>query len=298
MRYLRARGEDVVYVCGTDEHGVPITLTAEREGKSPREVVDYWWAHMKETFERFDISFDNFSRTSDRVARQEHPALLPQAQGGRLHLGGGVQADVQPDGGTLPARPLRRGDVSRVRLQGGQGRPVRQLRILVRGLRAHRAALQDHGRTRRGPRDTHLYLDLPKFSERLREYVVGQEHWRSSVKNFILGIIDGGLEKRPYHARHPVGRPRSRAGLRGQALLRLVRRLHRLRLLDGRVGRERRGAGQVEGVLAGAETRLIHFIGKDNTVFHTLIWPAQLMGTAEDGEEPSSSPTTCRPTSS
>ncbi|HEX5700102.1 MAG TPA: class I tRNA ligase family protein, partial [Rubrobacter sp.] len=64
VRYLRARGEDVVYACGTDEHGVPITLTAEREGKDPQEVVDYWWANMKETFERFGISFDNFSRTS------------------------------------------------------------------------------------------------------------------------------------------------------------------------------------------------------------------------------------------
>src|SRR5215207_191260 len=62
--YLPARGEDVVYACGTDEHGVPITLTAEREGKDPQEVVDYWWANMKETFQRFDISFDNFSRTS------------------------------------------------------------------------------------------------------------------------------------------------------------------------------------------------------------------------------------------
>src|SRR3712207_9011255 len=67
VRYLRARGEDVVYVCGTDDHGVPITLRAEREGKSPREVVDYWWAHMKETFERFDISFDNFSHTSTEL---------------------------------------------------------------------------------------------------------------------------------------------------------------------------------------------------------------------------------------
>jgi methionyl-tRNA synthetase len=47
VRYLRARGEDVVYVCGTDDHGVPITLRAEREGKSPREVVDYWWGTEK-----------------------------------------------------------------------------------------------------------------------------------------------------------------------------------------------------------------------------------------------------------
>src|SRR3712207_2235714 len=61
VRYLRARGEDVVYACGTDEHGVPITLTAEREGKDPQEVVDYWWANMKETFARFDISLDRKS---------------------------------------------------------------------------------------------------------------------------------------------------------------------------------------------------------------------------------------------
>ena len=70
VRYLRTRGHDVVYVCGTDEHGVPITLTAEREGKSPREVVDYWYGHMEETFRRFGIGFDNFSRTSTELHAQ------------------------------------------------------------------------------------------------------------------------------------------------------------------------------------------------------------------------------------
>ena len=105
--------------------------------------------------------------------------------------------------------------------------------------------IEPHSKVTGGPVEvretTHLYLDLPKFSDRLREYVAGQEHWRTSVKNFILGIIDGGLEKRPDNAGHPVGRPRPRAGLRGQALLRVVRRLHRLRLLDDGVGREHRG---------------------------------------------------------
>src|SRR3712207_9195572 len=64
VRYLKARGHDVVYVCGTDEHGVPIPLTAERDGRPPREVVDYWYAHMHATFGRFVIAFDNFSRIS------------------------------------------------------------------------------------------------------------------------------------------------------------------------------------------------------------------------------------------
>src|ERR687894_1624709 len=101
----------------------------------------------------------------DPAAREEHPDLLPQAQGGRLHLRGGVQADVQPDGGPLPAGPLRRGHVPGVRLQGGPRRPVRQLRLVVRGLRAYRSPLQGNGRPGRGPRDD---PPLPRPAEILR----------------------------------------------------------------------------------------------------------------------------------
>ena len=64
VRFLRMRGEDVIYVCGTDEHGVPITITAEKQGRTPREVVDEYHETIHREFEAFGISFDNFSRTS------------------------------------------------------------------------------------------------------------------------------------------------------------------------------------------------------------------------------------------
>ena len=90
----------MVYACGTDEHGVPITLTAEREGKDPQEVVDYWWANMKETFERFGISFDNFSRTSTPLHAKNTQLFyrkLKEAATSRRR----VQAGVQSCGGSF-----------------------------------------------------------------------------------------------------------------------------------------------------------------------------------------------------
>ena len=105
VRYLRARGEDVVYVCGTDEHGVPITLTAEREGKDPQEVVDYWWAHMKETFGRFGISFDNFSRTSTPLhAKNTQIFYRKLKEGGYISEAESKQMYSPTEGRFLPDR--------------------------------------------------------------------------------------------------------------------------------------------------------------------------------------------------
>ena len=105
VRYLRMRGEDVVFVGGTDEHGVPITLTAEREGKEPQEVVDYWYAHMKETFSRFGISFDNFSRTSTPL-HAENTQLFYQKlkEGGYISEAESKQMYSPTEGRFLPDR--------------------------------------------------------------------------------------------------------------------------------------------------------------------------------------------------
>ena len=66
-RYLRMQGEDVVFVCGSDEHGVPITIKAKKEGITPQQVVDRYHAIIKQSFVNFGITFDNYSRTSDPV---------------------------------------------------------------------------------------------------------------------------------------------------------------------------------------------------------------------------------------
>ncbi|MDQ3428790.1 MAG: methionine--tRNA ligase, partial [Actinomycetota bacterium] len=286
VRYLRARGEDVIYVCGTDEHGVPITLTAEREGKDPQDVVDYWWAHMKETFARFDISFDNFSHTSTPLHAEntqlfyrklKESGYISEAESKQMYSP--TEERFLPDRyveGTCPVCGYKeaRGDQCD---NCGSWYEAYEL-------------IDPHSKVTGGPAEvretTHLYLDLPRLSERLREYVGGQEHWRSSVKNFILGIIDGGLEKRPITRDIKWGVPVPEPGFEDKrfyvwfdACIGYVSSTMEWAQNTGEPDRWREYWQE-------PDTRLIHFIGKDNTVFHSLVWPAQLMGVGEDGEEP------------
>ncbi len=81
VRYLRLRGEDVLYICGTDEFGVPITLTAEREGITPKELVDRNYASIKKSFEGFGMSFDNFSQTSREIHAETSQAFFLDLHG-------------------------------------------------------------------------------------------------------------------------------------------------------------------------------------------------------------------------
>ena len=286
VRYLRAQGHDVVYVCGTDEHGVPITLTAEREGKSPREVVDYWWAHMKETFERFDISFDNFSRTSTELhARNTQLFYRKLKEGGYISEEESKQMYSPTEGRFLPDRYVE-GTCPVCGYKEARGDQCENCGSWYEAYEL----IEPHSKITGGPVEvretTHLYLDLPKFSERLRDYVGGQEHWRSSVKNFILGIIDAGLEKRPITRDISWGVPVPEPGYEDKrfyvwfdACIGYVSSTVEWAENEGEPDRWREYWQE-------PETRLIHFIGKDNTVFHALVWPAQLMGVGEDGEEP------------
>jgi methionyl-tRNA synthetase len=286
VRYLRARGHDVVYVCGTDEHGVPITLTAEREGKSPREIVDYWWAHMKETFERFDISFDNFSRTSTELhARNTQLFYRKLKEGGYISEEESKQMYSPTEGRFLPDRYVE-GTCPVCGYKEARGDQCENCGSWYEAYEL----IEPHSKITGGPVEvretTHLYLDLPKFSERLRDYVGGQEHWRSSVKNFILGIIDAGLEKRPITRDISWGVPVPEPGYDDKrfyvwfdACIGYVSSTVEWAENEGEPDRWREYWQE-------PDTRLIHFIGKDNTVFHALVWPAQLMGVGEDGEEP------------
>jgi len=286
VRFLRARGYDVVYVCGTDEHGVPITLTAEREGKSPREVVDYWWAHMKVTFARFDISFDNFSRTSTELhARNTQLFYRKLKEGGYISEEESKQMYSPTEGRFLPDRYVE-GTCPVCGYKEARGDQCDNCGSWYEAYEL----IDPHSKITGGPVEvretTHLYLDLPKFSDRLREYVAGQEHWRGSVRNFILGIIDAGLEKRPITRDISWGVPVPEPGYEDKRFY---------VWFDACIGYVSSTVEWAENVgepdrwrdyWQEPDTRLIHFIGKDNTVFHALVWPAQLMGVGEDGEEP------------
>src|SRR5918998_4698289 len=286
VRYLRMRGEDVVFVGGTDEHGVPITLTAEREGKEPQEVVDYWYTHMKETFSRFGISFDNFSRTSTPLhAKNTQLFYQKLKEGDYISEAESKQMYSPTEGRFLPDRYVE-GTCPVCGYKEARGDQCDNCGSWYEAYEL----IDPHSKVTGGPAEvretTHLYLDLPKFSDRLREYVASQEHWRTSVKNFILGIIDGGLEKRPITRDIEWGVPVPEPGFENKRFYvwfdACIGYLSSAMEWAEKIGDPDRWREywQEPG------TRLIHFIGKDNTVFHALVWPALLTGTGEDGEEP------------
>jgi methionyl-tRNA synthetase len=286
VRFLRARGHDVVYVCGTDEHGVPITLTAEREGKSPREVVDYWWAHMKETFERFHISFDNFSRTSSELHAENTQLFYRKLkEDGYISEAESKQMYSPTEGRFLPDRYVE-GTCPVCGYKEARGDQCDNCGSWYEAYEL----IEPHSKITGGPVEvretTHLYLDLPKFSERLKKWLGDQVHWRTQVKNFVLGMIESGLEKRPITRDILWGVPVPEPGFQDKRFY---------VWFDAPIG-------YVSSTMEWAEnmgepdrwreywqepdTKLIHFIGKDNTVFHAVVWPAMLMGVGEDGKEP------------
>ncbi len=286
VRYLRAREHDVVYVCGTDEHGVPITLTAEREGKSPREVVDYWYAHMKETFSRFGIGFDNFSRTSTELHAQNTQLFYRKLkEGGYVSEADSKQMYSPTEGRFLPDRYVE-GTCPVCGYKEARGDQCDNCGSWYEAYEL----IEPHSKITGGPVEvretTHLYLDLPKFSERLRKWIGGQEHWRTQVKNFVLGMIESGLEKRPITRDILWGVPVPEPGFEDKrfyvwfdAPIGYVSSTMEWTDQAGEPDRWREYWQE-------PDTRLIHFIGKDNTVFHAVVWPAMLMGVGEDGEEP------------
>jgi methionyl-tRNA synthetase len=286
VRYLRARDHDVVYVCGTDEHGVPITLTAEREGKSPREVVDYWYAHMKETFSRFGISFDNFSRTSTELhAKNTQLFYHKLKEGGYVSEAESKQMYSPTEGRFLPDRYVE-GTCPVCGYKEARGDQCDNCGSWYEAYEL----IEPHSKITGGPVEvretTHLYLDLPRFSDRLQRWIGGQEHWRDQVKNFSLGMIGSGLERRPITRDISWGVPVPEPGFEDKRFY---------VWFDAPIGyvsstmEWAENVGEPDGwreYWQEPDTRLIHFIGKDNTVFHAVVWPAMLMGVGEDGEEP------------
>ena len=278
VRFLRMQDEDVLYICGTDEHGVPITITAEKMGLTPRQVVDEYHGVIAEDFRRMGISFDNFSRTETeehyRYAQEVFLDLLakdyivekPMKQ---FHC---ASCDrFLPDryvGGTCPKCHTdgARGDQCE---SCGSWLDAQELENPICALCG---AVPELKETR------HWFLRLDRFQDWLTGWLGGHPDWRPNVLNYCGGWLKEGLRERAITRDLDWGVPVPLDGAEGKVLYVWFE------ALLGYVSSTMEyfaGKGEPErwkDYWKDPATRLVHFIGKDNIVFHAVIEPAILHG--------------------
>ena len=284
-RYHRLKGDDVLMISGTDEHGTPVMVAADRQGVSPRELADSGNEIIRTDLRNLGISYDCFTRTTTLNHRRVTQDLFRTLhEKGYLIEQRALGAFSPSTGRTLPDRYIEgtcpicgfgsaRGD--QCDNCGNQLDPVDLIdpRSIIDG------SIPEFRET------THLFLDLPAFAEQLEEWISKQDAWRPNVRNFSLGLV---RELKPRAMTRDIdwGVPVPVDGYPEETKRIYVWFDAVIGYLSASV-EWANNAGRPDAWREwwqNVDARHFYFMGKDNIVFHTVIWPAMLLGYGSGGE--------------
>ncbi|MBD0330806.1 MAG: methionine--tRNA ligase [Thermoleophilia bacterium] len=285
-RYHRLKGNDVLMVSGTDEHGTPVMVAADGERRTPRETADHYNAVIREDLRNLGLSYDLFTRTTTanhyRVVRDVFRTLYER---GFIFERTMLGAFSPTTGHTLPDRYIE-GTCPICGFPDARGDQCDNCGNLLDPIDLLEPRSKIDGSTPEFRNTKHLFLDLPAFAERLREWIEAQRHWRPNVRNFSLRYVEE-LQPRAVTRDLDWGVPVPVEGYEGDVNKRIYV------WIDAVVGylsaavewAELRGTPDAwRDWWQNPEARHFYFMGKDNIVFHTVIWPAELLGYGEGGE--------------
>jgi methionyl-tRNA synthetase len=270
-RYMRLRGEDVISICGSDEHGVPITLKARNEGISPQQVVDRYHELNKKAFEDFGISFDIYSRTSNRIHYETASEFFLKLYKKGEFVEKTSNQYYDEEAGCFLADRYITGTCPHCSNENAYGDQCEKC-----GTSLSPTDLINPKSTISGSkpvlRETlHWYLPLDKYEPWLKKWIL-EEHreWKVNVYGQCKSWIDQGLQPRAVSRDLDWGVPVPVEGAGGKVLY---------VWFDAPIGyisATRELTPDWEKYWKDPETRMVHFIGKDNIVFHCIIFPAML----------------------
>jgi methionyl-tRNA synthetase len=280
-RYLRMKGVESVYICGSDEHGVPITITAEKEGVTPKDVIDRYHTANEAAFRKAGMSFDIYHRTSvPRHHKLSQEFFLKLMKAGHIEKADTRQLYCTKCNRFLPDRYVE-GICPNCKAEGARGDQCDACGKALDPLELINPKCKICDSTPEIRETTHYFLRLQDFSDRLKEWLQSKEGWRDSVKNFALGWIEEGLRERAITRDLDWGVPVPLKEAKGKVLY---------VWFDAPIGylsftqewAERIGKPDLwREYWQNESTPIVHFIGKDNTPFHAITWPAMLMGVGE-----------------
>ena len=271
VRYLRKKGEDVAFIGGSDEHGVPITIKAQKEGVTPQDIVDRYHKIIKDSFEELGISFDIYSRTSSKTHHELSSAFFKKLYDeGKFIEKTSMQFYDEKAGQFLADRYIvgKCPHCGNERAYGDQceacGTSLNATDLIdpVSAITGNKPELKE---------TKHWYLPLDQYEGWLKEWIL-EEHkeWKPNVYGQCKSWLDNGLQPRAVTRDLDWGAPVPIEGAEGKVLY---------VWFDAPIGyisATKDLTPEWEKYWKDPETRMIHFIGKDNIVFHCIIFPAML----------------------
>ncbi|ASB50096.1 methionine--tRNA ligase [Alkalitalea saponilacus] len=271
VRYLRLKGEDVLLIGGSDEHGVPITLKARNEGITPQDVVDKYHGIIKKSFSEFGISFDVYSRTSSKVHYETASQFFKTLNEKGEFLEKESEQYYDEEAGQFLADRYIMGTCPHCHKEGAYGDQCESCGTSLNATDLINPKSTISGKPPVRKNTKHWYLPLDKHEPFLKQWILeDHKEWKSNVYGQCKSWIDLGLQPRAVSRDLDWGVPVPVEGADGKVLY---------VWFDAPIGyisATRELTPEWEKYWKDPETRLLHFIGKDNIVFHCIVFPSML----------------------
>src|SRR5574344_1873519 len=277
-RFQRLKGEDVLFVCGSDEHGVPITIKAKQLGCTPQDIVDKYHAIIKDSFNRFGISFSIYSRTSSKIHAETASEFFLKLYKDGAFVEQESEQYFDTEANTFLADRYIIGTCPKCGNEGAYGDQCEKCGSTLSPDELINPHSSISGATPIKKKTKHWYLPLDKYEDWLKDWILNNhKEWKTNVYGQCKSWLDGGLKPRAVTRDLDWGIPVPIEGGEGKVLY---------VWFDAPIGyisntkelcdAQPEKYGKWETWWKDQDTRLIHFIGKDNIVFHCIVFPVML----------------------
>ena len=276
-RYHRMKGNEVLMVSGSDAHGTPVTLTAEQRGVSAEEVTSEYQAEFLDNWKRLGISFDLFTSThTDNHAKVSQDIFLNLLEQGHIYKDTMRQPYCETDSRFLADRYVE-GKCPHCGFDNARGDQCDNCGRTLDPQELIGMACRICGNAPVIRETEHFFLKLSEFEQPLLEWVREQTHWRPNVRNFTISFLEGGLHDRAITRDIKWGVPLPLDGYEDKRLYVWFEAVIGY-LSASKEWAEASGDADRWKAFWQGECRSYYFLGKDNIPFHTVIWPAMLLG--------------------
>ena len=275
VRYLRMKGEEVLFVGGSDEHGVPITIKAEKEGCTPQDIVDRYHNIIKDSFQKLGISYDIYSRTSSKTHHETAAAFFKKLYEDGKFIERETEQFFDPERNKFLSDRYIIGTCPKCGNDHAYGDQCEKCgsSMSPEELINPQSALSGAKLVKKATK--HRYLPLDQYEEWLRDWIIeGHKEWKPNVYGQVKSWLDNGLQPRAVTRDLDWGVPVPLEEADGKVLY--VWFDAPIGYISNTIEHCRENGTDWEKWWKDEDTKLVHFIGKDNIVFHCIIFPCML----------------------